>query len=180
MNLSPATTVTATASGYKKNIALIIDGSFAIGDIQEGAQFNWGVAELPVLKEGGTKANFGSFWMNGLTPNASADEATLAASAKFLQFITSEDAMRLWLETVGELPARASLANDPKLAQDPVYGPFITSLPFAEATSFVDEAAQRDVFLDAINRVVLEGQDPTASLMQAAKEDQAILDAANQ
>ena len=164
----------------QENIAMIIDGSFAVGDIHEGAEFNWGVAELPVLEEGGTKANFGSFWMNGLTPNASADEATLAASAKFLEFITSEDAMRLWLETVGELPARASLANDPELAQDPVYGPFITSLPYAEATAFVDEAAQRDVMLDAINRVVLEGQDPTASLVQAAAEDQAILDAANQ
>ena len=136
---------------------------------RRGAQFNWGVAELPVLEEGGTKANFGSFWMNGLTPNASVDEATLEASAKFLQFITSEDAMRLWLETVGELPARTSLVNDPELAQDPVYGPFINSLPYAEATAFADEAAQRDVMLDAINRVVLEGQDPAASLMQAGK-----------
>lgn len=164
----------------QENIAMIIDGSFAIGDVQEQAQFNWGVAELPVLEEGGTRANFASFWMNALTPNAFADEATLEASAKFLKFVTTEDAMRLWLEVVGELPARRTLIADPELANDPVYGPFIRALDYAVAEQFVDEAAQRDVIINAINRVVLEGQDPATAWQQAAEEDQAILDAANQ
>src|SRR5690606_20385426 len=71
-----------------------------------------------------------------------------------------EEAMKLWLEQVGELPARLSLADDTELAEDPVDGPFIRSLPYSHATCFVDEEGQRRVMVDAINRVLLEGTDP--------------------
>lgn len=173
------------ANGYRdgfriqENIAMIIDGSFAISATQEAAQFNWGVAEIPVLEEGGVKANFGSFWMNGITPNAFADEAKLEASAKFLEFVTRPEAMTLWLDVVGELPARQELIEDPELASDPVYGPFISSLAYATATTFVDETAQRDVLVNAINRVALEGMSPAESWQIAAEEDQALLDQFN-
>ena len=173
------------ANGYRdgfriqENIAMIIDGSFAISATQEAAQFNWGVAEIPVLEEGGVKANFGSFWMNGITPNAFADEAKLEASAKFLEFVTRPEAMTLWLDVVGELPARQELIEDPELASDPVYGPFISSLAYATATTLVDETAQRDVLVNAINRVALEGMSPAESWQIAAEEDQALLDQFN-
>lgn len=102
-------------------IGMIIDGSFAIGTVRNGVgdQFEWGVAELPVF-DNGEAHNFGSFWMHGLTPKAFENDAKLDASVKFLQFITSEDAMQRWLDQVGELPARASMADDPALAEDPV------------------------------------------------------------
>ncbi len=160
-----------------QNIAMIVDGSFAIGSVKAGAKFDWGVAELPTLANG-TKSDFGSFWMNGLTPNAFKDPAKLEAASKFLKFVTSPEAMKLWLNVVGELPARASLVDDPTLASDPVYGPFIKSLAYSHATQFVDESAQRQVFMDAVNRVILENQAPAASWAQAAKEEQAILDKA--
>jgi len=162
----------------QETISMIIDGSFAIGSVRNGAQFDWGVAELPTF-ENGVKANFGSFWMNGLTPNATADPAKLEAASRFITFVTSEEAMQLWLDVVGELPAAKSLVADPELTSDPVYGAFIAGLAYAEATQFVDEAGQRDVMVNAINRVLLEGQDPLASILQAAQEDQALLDAAN-
>lgn len=165
-------------NGFRQleNIAMIIDGSFAIGSVRDAAQFDWGVAELPVLEEDGTRANFGSFWMNGLTSNAFEDERTLEASAKFLDFVTQPEAMRLWLDVVGELPARSSLVAEPELVSDPVFGPFIASLEYATATRFVDESAQRDVIVNAIDRVILEGADPAAAWEQAAAEDQALLD----
>ena len=167
-------------SGYRdgfriqENIAMIIDGSFAIGATEEAAEFNWGVAEIPTL-DNGVKANFGSFWMNGLSPNAFEDEATLEASAKFLEFVTRPEAMQLWLDTVGELPARQALIEDPELAADPVFGPFISSLAYATATEFVDETAQRDIIVNAINRVALEDAAPTDSWQIAVDEDQALL-----
>ncbi|UCH27754.1 MAG: extracellular solute-binding protein [Trueperaceae bacterium] len=168
-------------SGYREgfrslqNIAMIFDGSFAIGATQNTAEFEWGVTELPVGPSG-VKSNFGSFWMNGLTPNALADPAKTEAAAKFLQYVTSPEAMELWLDVVGELPARQALIADPELAADPVFGPFIRSLEYAHATTFVDESAQRAVIMDAVNRVVLEGVDPEASWLQAAAEEQALLD----
>ncbi|GLV47816.1 sugar ABC transporter substrate-binding protein [Thermus sp. LT1-2-5] len=155
-------------------IAMIIDGSFAIGTIQQGARFNWGVAELPLEKPGGRKANFGSFWMHGLTPLATG--AKREAALKFLAFLTSEETQRYWLEKVGELPASKNLIRNPKLSLHPVYGPFVLSLAYAKATPFVDEAAQRKVMVDAINRTLLQNMDPAQSLRLAASEEQKILD----
>lgn len=153
---------------------MIIDGSFAIGTLEQGATMPWGVAELPTKGADGLKSNFGSYWANAITRNATG--AKLNASIKFLKYLTSEEVMRYWLKQVGEIPARASLAKDPDLLNDPVYGPFIASLSYAHSTFFVDEAGQRQVMLDAINRVILKGDDPLDSLKQAASDEQKILD----
>ncbi|MEM6429921.1 MAG: extracellular solute-binding protein [Deinococcota bacterium] len=160
----------------QQTVAMIIDGSFAINSVRNTAEFDWGVAEIPVRADNGVQANFGSFWMNGLTANAFEDEATLEASAKFLDFVTSPDAMRLWLDIVGELPARAELIADPELAEDPVFGPFISSLAYAEATRFVDESAQRQLIIDAVNEVLLQDMAVEEAISTTAAEDQALLD----
>ena len=170
-----------SAAGYRtgflaERIAMVIDGSFAIDTFNEGANFTWSVAELPVLKQGGTQANFSSFWMNGLTPQAKESPEKLAAAAKFLEYLTSEEAMQLWLENTGELPARASLAENAELTKDPIYGPFIRALPYSRATFFADEGEQRRLLIDAINRVWQQNADPGASLDQAASEEQTLLD----
>ncbi len=168
-----------SAAGYRtgflaERIAMVIDGSFAIDTFSE-AGFNWSVAELPVLEEGGTQANFSSFWMNGLTPQAEENPETLEAASLFLEFLTSEAAMQTWLTEVGELPARAALAENLELAEDPIYGPFIRALPYSSATFFVNEDEQRRLILDAINRVWSEGEDPGAALDKAAAEEQTLL-----
>jgi multiple sugar transport system substrate-binding protein len=168
-------------SGYREgfhtqqNIGMMIDGSFAVGQVRNNAQFEWGVAELPTF-DNGVQSNYGSYWMNGVTPNAYRDPAVLEAAARFILFVTSEDAMRLWLDVVGELPAAQSLVEDPQLRADPVFGPFIAGLAYAEATRFVDELAQRDIMINAYNRVLLEGMDPAESIRIAAEQDQALLD----
>ncbi|HKV45994.1 MAG TPA: extracellular solute-binding protein [bacterium] len=152
---------------------MIVDGSFAIGSIRGSAKFEWGVAQLPRRTAGGTPSNFGSLWVHGLTKKAKGPQ--LEAAVKFLKFITSPDTQRLWLQQVGEIPASRALASDPKLAADPIYGPFIQSLPFAHATFFIDEAAQRQVLLDAINEVILNHTDPKAALDTAAAKESKIL-----
>jgi multiple sugar transport system substrate-binding protein len=40
----------------------------------------------------------------------------------------------------------------------------------------VDETAQRQISIDMVNRVLLQNQDPKASLAEAAKAEQALLD----
>jgi len=160
-----------------QNISMTIDGSFALGNVRANARFDWGVAELPTF-DNGVRSNFGSYFMNGLTPNAFRDEATLEAAARFMKFVTSEEAMLLWLDVVGELPAAQSLIADPTLISDPVLSVFLNALEYAEATPWADESAQRTNMIDAINRVWLEGADPLASIQQAAAADQALLDAA--
>ncbi len=152
---------------------MIVDGSFAIGGIRNGAKFDWGVFELPIKDAGGLRANFGSYWVHGLTPNAKG--AKLEASAKWLKFLTSEPVQRRWLQKVGEIPANAGLAADPALRKDPVFGPFVSSLPFARATFFVDEAGQRKALSDAMYSTWLTKTSPVDALKTAASGEQKLL-----
>jgi multiple sugar transport system substrate-binding protein len=152
---------------------MIVDGSFAIGAIRSGAKFDWGVFELPTRTVGGVKANFGSYWVHGLTPNAKG--AKLEASTKWLRFLTSDDVQRRWLTKVGELPANTALGATPELRKDPVFGPFIAGIPFAKATFFVDEAGQRKALSDAMNSVWLTKTDAAKALETAANGEQKLL-----
>ena len=152
---------------------LHIDGSFRIGALQGTRGLNWGVAPLPAGPDG-ERSNYASYWVNAITSKAEGEK--FEAAVKFMEFITSEEAMQLWLEVVGELPAKPAAAlTDANLA-DPVFGPFIEGLSYARTTLFADETAQRQVLMDAVQRVLLEGQSPADSLAVAAQAEQAILD----
>ncbi|MFT2720287.1 extracellular solute-binding protein [Deinococcus sp. A31D244] len=154
-------------------VGMIIDGSFAVATIQKGAKFNWGVMPLPTFRGSSVRSNFGSYWVNGITKNAKGDK--LAASVKFLKFLTSAETQRTWLENVGEIPAGKKLSSEATLRRDPVYGPFVASLPFAHSTLFVDEAGQRKAWVDAINTVILQGATPASAIKRAATDEQKIL-----
>lgn len=154
--------------------ALHIDGSFRIGALQTTPGLEWGVAELPAGPDG-TRSNYASYWVNAITSKAEGEKYD--AAVKFMEYITSDEAMQIWLETVGELPARPSAALTPENTADPVYGPFIAGLEYGQATVFADESAQRQVLVDAVSRILLEGQSPADSLAVAAAAEQAILDA---
>lgn len=156
-------------------VGMIVDGSFAIGALSgDQTVANWAVTELPT-REGGEKVNYGSFWMNSIAQGVSGEE--LEAATKFIEFLASEEVMTYWLEKVGELPARQSLLEDPELLNDPVYGPFVAAVPYSEATIFIDENEQRQLYYDAMNEVVINGADPDEILSQMAKDEQALLDA---
>jgi multiple sugar transport system substrate-binding protein len=151
-----------------------IDGSFRIGALNDVRGLKWGVAELPAGPDG-TKSNYASYWVNAITTKAEGEKYD--AAVKFMDYITSDEAMQIWLETVGELPAKPSAALTEKNAADPVYGPFIKGLEYARTTIFVDESAQRQAVVDMVSRVQLKGQSPADSLAEAAAAEQKILDA---
>lgn len=153
---------------------MIVDGSFAIGSIRAGTKATWGVTTLPRRSLGGEASNFGSYWVHGLTVRAQGPRRE--AAIKFLKFLVSEQVQRLWLQQVGELPASRRLVEDPQLAADPIYGPFIQGLAYARATFFVDETAQRQVLVDAVNEVVVNNKSPRQALDEAAVKEQKILD----
>lgn len=154
--------------------AMHIDGSFRIGALQTTPGLEWGVAELPAGPDG-TRSNYASYWVNAITSKAEGEKYD--AAVKFMDYITSDEAMQIWLETVGELPARPSAALTEENTADPVYGPFIAGLEYGQATVFADESAQRQVLVDAVSRILLEDQSPADSLAAAAEAEQAILDA---
>ena len=152
-----------------------IDGSFRLGTIANNApDLNFGVVELP--SHNGVQSTFGSYWTHGITQKGASDPARLDAAVKFLQFVTSDEAGSIWVDMVGELPARLNAGSDPELLADPKLGAFAAGLAYAQATFFVNEPDQRQALVDAYDMVVLSGEDPNAALDIAAETVQDILD----
>src|SRR5215831_11328007 len=162
--------VTAFKAG---KAGLMIDGSFRLAAFDAQAGLDYAVAELPAYQ--GKRSNFASYWANGITPKATGPKKD--AAVKFLKFITTPAAMELWLEKVGELPARKAMAERDAIRNHPKYGAFVRGLGYAEATFFVNETAQRKLFMDMTDRIVLKGQPVSESVAQAAAEEQKLLDA---
>ena len=173
-NVTQAGFMTEPQAAFKAGrAAMMIDGSFRIGALQETRGLEWGVTELPVGPDG-TKANYASYWVNAITSEAEGEEYD--AAVKFMQYITSDEAMQIWLETTGELPARPSAALTEENTNDPIYGPFVRGLEYSHATQFADESAQRQFMMDMVGRIDLEGQSVEESLAQAAEQEQQLLD----
>ncbi len=150
-----------------------IDGSFRIGALADARGLEWAVAELPAGPDG-TQSNYASYWVNAITSKAEGEKYD--ASVKFMEYLVSDEAMQIWLDVVGELPAKPSVGMTEANANNPVFGPFIRGLSYAHTTIFADESAQRQVMVDAVSRIQLERQSVADSLTQAATEEQAILD----
>ena len=153
--------------------AMHIDGSFVLSTFNRARRLDYGITELP--QHNGIKANFSSYWVNGITSKASGEKRI--AAEKFLKFITSDAAMQLWLDEVGELPARKAVAELPLNQSHPEYGPFIKGLEYAFTTNFYSEAEQRKTVVDMLDRILLTGMSVEDSLKIAADEDQKIIDA---
>lgn len=151
---------------------LTIDGSFRIGAFNGQKGLEFGIAELP--SHNGQRFNFSSYWVNGITSKAEGEKKE--AAVKFLQFVTRPEAMQLWLDVVGELPARPEVALKEENQAHPQFGPFIRGLEYANATKFVNESAQRQIVIDMIDRVRLQGTSVEDALSQAAEEEQKLLD----
>ena len=81
-----------------------------------------------------------------------------------------------WDTIDGKAPARADLLTDPLFANDPNLAPFIETLPVAQASYFVDEAADRKALVDAYDSVVLKNTDPKQALDTAVKQVQKLFD----
>jgi multiple sugar transport system substrate-binding protein len=151
--------------------AMNVDGSFRIATLNGVKDLEWGAAELPTYR--GVKSNFASFWTHSIVTGVSG--AKLDASIKFLKYITSPEVQELWLQKVGELPATPSLSD--KYKTDPVISVFLKGLAYAHATSYVDEAGQRTILVDAVDEVNLKKTDAAVVLNAAAVKEQALIDA---
>jgi len=150
-----------------------IDGSFRIGSLDKTRGLKWGVAELPAGPDG-TKSNYSSYWVNAITTKAEGEKYD--AAVKFMEYVTSDEAMQIWLDVVGELPAKPSVGMTDANASDPVYGPFIRGLAYANTTIFANESGQRQILVDMLARTDIEGQPLPESLAIAAEAEQKLLD----
>jgi multiple sugar transport system substrate-binding protein len=153
-------------------VGLLINASFLVGALQATKGLDWASAELP--SHNGIKANYASYWVNALVAGAAG--ARRDASVRFLRYITSAEAMAVWTAATGELPARPEVTAQPVVRDDPALAAFGRGLATASATDFVDEDAQRGVFVDMLDRVLLQNQSPLEAVRAAAAAEQKIID----
>lgn len=150
-----------------------IDGSFRIGSLNKTRGLKWGVTELPATADG-ARSNYSSYWVNAITTKAEGEKYD--AAVKFMQYVTSDEAMQIWLDVVGELPAKPSVGMTEDNANDPVFGPFIRGLEYANTTKFANESGQRQLMVEMLERITLQDMDPAESLAIAAEAEQKLLD----
>jgi len=150
-----------------------IDGSFRIGSLNKTRGLKWGVTELPATTDG-VRSNYSSYWVNAITTKAAGEK--FDAAVQFMQYVTSDEAMQIWLDVVGELPAKPSVGLTEANATDDTYGPFIRGLAYANTTKFVNESAQRQLLIDLVERVKLQGMSVADSIAIAAEAEQKLLD----
>ena len=150
-----------------------IDGSFRIGALNKTRGLKWGVAELPASSDG-VMSNYSSYWVNAITTKAEGEK--YEAAVKFMKYVTSDEAMQIWLDVVGELPAKPSVGLTEANANDEVFGPFIRGLAYANTTKFANESAQRQILIDMVQRIELEGQSAAESIAVASEAEQKLLD----
>ncbi len=150
-----------------------IDGSFRIGALDRTRGLKWAVAELPASNDG-VKSNYSSYWVNGITTKAKGEK--FEAAVKFMKYISSPEAMQIWLDTVGELPAMPAAALTDENKMNEKFGAFIRGLGYANTTIFANESGQRQVMVDMVNKVMLEKMPTAQAIAEAATEEQKILD----
>ena len=161
-------------AAFKAGLAgMHIDGSFRIGSLADIRGLKWGVAELPAGPDG-TRSNYSSYWVNAITTKAEGERYD--AAVKFMDYITSDEAMQIWLDVVGELPAKPSVGMTDANAMDPTFGPFIKGLADAHTTKFANESGQRQIMVDMVERMTLQGQFAADSISEAAAAEQKLLD----
>lgn len=153
--------------------ALHIDGSYRLSAIKTQApNLNYGVTELPEYN--GKKSSFGSYWTNAITVNTT--DKKLDASVKILKYLTSTDVMKEWTAATGEIGAKVELANDAELLKDEKLSPFVKQLSIATSYFYVDEAADRQALVDAVNEVLINNVEPRKALDGAVEKVQKLLD----
>ena len=75
-----------------------------------------------------------------------------------------------------ELPAKPSVGMTDDNANNPVFGPFIRGLAYANTTKFANESGQRQILMDMVQRMDIEGQSAADSIAIAADAEQKLLD----
>lgn len=150
-----------------------IDGSFRIGSLNNTRGLKWGVTELPAAADG-TQSNYSSYWVNAITTKAEGEKYD--AAVKFMAYVTSDEAMQVWLDVVGELPAKPSVGMTEANANDPTFGPFIRGLAYANTTKFANESGQRQLMVEMVERMTLQGMSAADSIAIAAEAEQKLLD----
>jgi multiple sugar transport system substrate-binding protein len=150
--------------------------TYFVGYIRDNVapDVNYAVTVMPEGPAG--RFSTGSAWPVSLTSKGASDPARLEAATKFLLFNASETGVKIFSDTMGELPSRTSMVNLPEYAEDPIFSAFIAQLDQTDGTFWADELAERQCALDMYDSVIVAGASHEDAAAQATACAQAIRD----
>jgi ABC-type glycerol-3-phosphate transport system substrate-binding protein len=155
--------------------AMMIDGDWAIGELERVDKISWGVAPLPVVSEAeesqpAAPLVLGRYW--AINPTAASGDQALASTA-FLEFVTRPERQLAWTQQFKLLPTRREALADPFIVNDPVLR---ASAGQMQAGRAVPLGTPINLMLDAMRtplQGVIGGQltpEEAAEMMQANAE----------
>jgi multiple sugar transport system substrate-binding protein len=112
-----------------------------------------------------------------MTAKAAADPARLAASLKFMKFLTKPEVAMAYIKAgAGGLPAHKSLLTDPYFAADVELKAFMDALPYSIPLFWVDEKGERQIVIEAADKILLNNEDYKTVFDALTKQEQEIRD----
>jgi ABC-type glycerol-3-phosphate transport system substrate-binding protein len=153
--------------------AMLFDGEWAIGELSQSEEMNWGVAPLPVVGEtGGPAAPLvaGRYWLM----SGSLSEGERDTAHDFLTFVGAPERQLEWTARFGTLPTRLEALKGPAIQGDPVLSVSAHQMQAGRGLLLGVDANQ---LFDAMReplRAVLEGDmvpEEAAGAMQEALEE---------
>ncbi|HHV55503.1 MAG TPA: extracellular solute-binding protein [Firmicutes bacterium] len=123
------------------------------------------VTEAPAAVAGGSRASLMTNW--GLVI---AKKAPREAATRWIRFVTSPEAQRLYFSYVGELPTRLAVLDQVDVVKDPLYRPVVSSVKVAVPTPWVTTRLWDELLRKAYQLVTQVGQSPASALSWLQEE----------
>lgn len=131
-----------------------------------------GTAEDPAL----ALSNQAQYWSFNLTTKAASDPVKAEAAYKFFEFIQKPEVVMEYIKILGGLPPLRELSDDPYFTENEDLAAFLATIDYSAPLSWVDELGERQVSIDAIEKVLLNGEDPAEAFEWVTAESQKIRD----
>lgn len=153
------------------DVAMMIDGDWAIGELSTTDEINWGVAPLPNVgqpqdNQPAAPLVLSRYWA---VSRAATGSRALAAAA-FLEFLTQPERQLEKTRRFGLLPTRRSALDNPLIVNDPVWR---VSAAQMQAGRAVPPGVNANLLLDAMRRPLQRMIDGELTPQAAAKMMQA-------
>lgn len=120
--IAPVLTLDQMQTGFLNgDIAMMINGDWAVGELRATQKINWGVAPLPAVGSGDDNRPaaplvLAKYW--AINRQASGDKA-LAATA-FAEFVTRPERQLAWAAKFGTMPTQRAALSDPLITTDAI------------------------------------------------------------
>lgn len=154
---------------FNEETSIAYSGGTGLGivrDEDEELFEDLGVAAFP-HPEGGQSSSF--LGGNCITISEQTEGEKREASEEFVEWVNTDEAMRLTVEELGYVPGRTSgLETEFVQERQDLYDPFVTALEQGKTPMHPDFLEMQEPLNNALARILLGDQDPQPALTEAA------------